>query len=607
MDFELYLNGYKNIIDSIKELNVKEPEKEIKELEEQIAQNEAKLQEWENNGNRTDFENYAEPINAEIRKAAAQIKELEENKEEIKKQREENVKKVEEKKINLKTVRENAEKEHKKELEKLKLEREKLRGNKEVIEQKRAIDEKKQQVEDLLKNPSQENLKAVLALKDEIGKLQIEFMKTSQNLRKQINEINQNINIEDKKYEKLTQSFDGMDEEIGTKEIEQEETKNTKTTTKGQEGVKEEAKPAEEKSMYEEEPKPDSPGKTDIEPEQTTEIPGPIYEGTTNENNPNSFFNIDFEEGNESGEPEQVPKETDNIDRKIEFITITNKTVETKDKEDNTEIQKRGESVATFETKEEFLKAYEKEEIAEYYDAETLWEVYTDGKADLEILSAIKDVNMTQVIAYLNALGYENKKDYEPDLKQNIPLITYDLRDKKETTFRERLENYREAMKTKELLEKAGLDEHVEIDTRFFDRIAFGAIDLWERVTNNKQQKALPKPEPEHTTTEPNDQNSKPTEKETNEHETEQNDIDKIVEKIMAGSRGREGEIKKLGMDKVADEIVKSAMGKNQTKTDNSETFRNTVKVVGAKEQTDRVAKEFNENEGQPENQDEGR
>lgn len=577
MDFELYLNGYKNIIDSIKELNVKEPEKEIKELEEQIAQNEAKLQEWENNGNRTDFENYAEPINAEIRKAAAQIKELEENKEEIKKQREENVKKVEEKKINLKTVRENAEKEHKKELEKLKLEREKLRGNKEVIEQKRAIDEKKQQVEDLLKNPSQENLKAVLALKDEIGKLQIEFMKTSQNLRKQINEINQNINIEDKKYEKLTQSFDGMDEEIGTKEIEKGETIGN-TKTKGQEWIKEEAEiapeaePAEEKSMYDEKTEPDSPGETDIEPEQTpeqaTEIPGPIYEGTTKEDKSNPFFNIDFEE--EFEEPEQAPKK-DNIDRKIEYITITNKTIETKDKEDNTETQKRGENVATFETKEEFLKAYEKKEIAEYYDAETLWEVYTDGKADLEILSAIEDANMTQVIAYLNALGYENKKDYEPDLKQNIPLITYDLRDKKETTFRERLENYRKAMKTKELLEKAGLDEHVEVETRFFDKVAFNAINLWERITNNKQQKALPNPEPEHTTTEPNAQESEPEIKE------EQQEVEQDVQKT-------ENE---YTLDSILKELGEPSL-------------RDTVKVDGAMEATVRVAEEFAKQEGKP-------
>lgn len=577
MDFELYLNGYKNIIDSIKELNVKEPEKEIKELEEQITQNEAKLQEWENNGNRTDFENYAEPINAEIRKASAQIKELEENKEEIKKQREENVKKVEEKKINLKTVRENAEKEHKKELEKLKLEREKLRGNKEVIEQKRAIDEKKQQVEDLLKNPSQENLKAVLALKDEIGKLQIEFMKTSQNLRKQINEINQNINIEDKKYEKLTQSFDGMDEEIGTKEIEKGETIGN-TKTKGQEGIKKEAEiapeaePAEEKSMYDEKTEPDSPGETDIEPEQTpeqaTEIPGPIHKGTTKEDKSNPFFNIDFEE--EFEEPEQAPKK-DNIDRKIEYITITNKTIETKDKEDNTETQKRGESLITYETKEEFFKAYEEEPIAEYYDPETLWEVYTDGKADLEILNAIEDANMTQVIAYLNALGYENKKDYEPDLKQNIPLITYDLRDKKETTFRERLENYREAMKTKELLEEAGLNKHVEVDTRFFDRIAFGAIDLWERVTNSKQQKALPKPEPEHTTTEPNAKKSEPEIKE------EQQEVEKD---------GKESEVKdEFDLDSIIAEVKDPS-------------FLEGMKVPGSEEKTKEVAKKFSEQEG---------
>lgn len=298
-------------------------------------------------------------------------------------------------------------------------------------------------------------------------------------------------------------------------------------------------------------------------PEEEPPKEGNIYEEELGTNPKQATPTARYAEGLETAQ-EEVPVP---VDTRIESITITNKTVKTIDNEGNIKTEKLGENVV-YETKEEFLKAYREESIAEYYDAETLWKVYTDGNADLEILAAVEDKDFRQVFAYLNALGYENKKGYEPDLKQHIPLIKYDLTDKKETNFRERLENYRKAMKTKELLEKAGLDEHVEVDTRFFDRIAFGAIDLWERVTNSKQQKALPKPESEHTTTEPNAQESEP------EIREEQQEVEQDVQKT-------EDEY-------TLDSILKEF---------GAPSLRDTVEVPGAREATEKVAEEFSKKE----------
>ena len=114
MSLEMYLEGYHNVIESIKELkNTPNNETRIAELEKVIEENQKKIYDWQvSKGDEKQFEEYMAPFNKEITDAEKEIKELTATKEANAELRAKNTTEAEEKKKYLENIRENAKKQY---------------------------------------------------------------------------------------------------------------------------------------------------------------------------------------------------------------------------------------------------------------------------------------------------------------------------------------------------------------------------------------------------------------------------------------------------------------------------------------------------------------
>lgn len=114
MSLEMYLEGYHNVIESIKELkNTPNNETRIAELEKVIEENQKKIYDWQvSKGDEKQFEEYMAPFNKKITDAEKEIKELTATKEANAELRAKNTTEAEEKKKYLENIRENAKKQY---------------------------------------------------------------------------------------------------------------------------------------------------------------------------------------------------------------------------------------------------------------------------------------------------------------------------------------------------------------------------------------------------------------------------------------------------------------------------------------------------------------
>lgn len=114
MSLEMYLEGYHNVIESIKELkNTPNNETRIAELEKVIEENQKKIYDWQvSKGDEKQFEEYMAPFNKKIIDAEKEIKELTATKEANAELRAKNTTEAEEKKKYLENIRENAKKQY---------------------------------------------------------------------------------------------------------------------------------------------------------------------------------------------------------------------------------------------------------------------------------------------------------------------------------------------------------------------------------------------------------------------------------------------------------------------------------------------------------------
>ena len=221
MSLEMYIEGYNNVIDSIKELeNTPNNETRIAELEKVIEENQQKIYDWKvKEGDEKQFEEYMAPFNKEITDAEKEIKELTATKEANAELRAKNNTEAEEKKKYLENIRENAKKQYeenkksfedewqkgslREEYEDLSQELEQAKKDKEIFEKPNRTKEEQIGYERISKK--------ILATSNRMAQIKREFNTKKQNIENEYNEF--------------LKEADRLDEEAGivTKQSESQE------------------------------------------------------------------------------------------------------------------------------------------------------------------------------------------------------------------------------------------------------------------------------------------------------------------------------------------------------------------------------------------------
>ena len=221
MSLEMYLEGYHNVIESIKELkNTPNNETRIAELEKVIEENQKKIYDWQvSKGDEKQFEEYMAPFNKEITDAEKEIKELTATKEANAELRAKNTTEAEEKKKYLENIRENAKKQYeenkksfedewqkgslREEYEDLSQELEQAKKDKEIFEKPNRTKEEQIGYERISKK--------ILATSNRMAQIKREFNTKKQNIENEYNEF--------------LKEADRLDEEAGivTKQSESQE------------------------------------------------------------------------------------------------------------------------------------------------------------------------------------------------------------------------------------------------------------------------------------------------------------------------------------------------------------------------------------------------
>ena len=199
MSLEMYLEGYHNVIESIKELkNTPNNETRIAELEKVIEENQKKIYDWQvSKGDEKQFEEYMAPFNKEITDAEKEIKELTATKEANAELRAKNTTEAEEKKKYLENIRENAKKQYeenkksfedewqkgslREEYEDLSQELEQAKKDKEIFEKPNRTKEEQIGYERISKK--------ILATSNRMAQIKREFNTKKQNIENEYNEF----------------------------------------------------------------------------------------------------------------------------------------------------------------------------------------------------------------------------------------------------------------------------------------------------------------------------------------------------------------------------------------------------------------------------------
>lgn len=221
MSLEMYLEGYHNVIDSIKELkNTPNNETRIAELEKVIEENQQKIYDWKvKEGDEKQFEEYMAPFNKEITDAEKEIKELTATKEANAELRAKNTTEAEEKKKYLENIRENAKKQYEENKKSFEDEWQKgsLREEYEDLSQKLEQAKKDKEIFEKPNRTKEEQIgyehisKKILATYNRMAQIKREF-----NTKKQVIE---------NEYNEFLKEADRLDEEAGivTKQAESQE------------------------------------------------------------------------------------------------------------------------------------------------------------------------------------------------------------------------------------------------------------------------------------------------------------------------------------------------------------------------------------------------
>lgn len=474
LDFDMFKEAYENVVKDIRILNVKDNETEISRLEKEIAENEAKIQEW-NKGedekqDREDFEEYMAPYNKEIRDAEQQIQTLEATKEENKELIEKNQEEQESKKAVLKNIRGNLEKQYEEKLDELKKEEEQL---KEKLENDQEYNDKKSFVEIFKGRKEQQPLttEEQVAYVEAIKKLRdmkVEKLKILNNKSSEIKEF-------EKQHDELFKYFDELDSHLDEELSPEELMKEAESTQKAEKSAP--TQEAEEVAPVQEVEKVESAQEVEKfeEPLEFNPV-DPEMVQTTRE----SIVTAPKQQINENEKITEIANQGQAIDEKIniEKIKITTKGI----KLELSNGEERDADIVPEEDLVEFLTGELKEEYG--YDEETIGKILESPTVDKNILYALCD-SKDQFSAYLQGVGYG---DNAVDLEKLVPEIEYNLKDRKNTTFKERYELYKQAKNTQETLEEsANLGEKCKINVSFLDKVRIN-LRLFDRIMKMMEQ-----------------------------------------------------------------------------------------------------------------------
>lgn len=199
MILEMYLEGYHNVIESIKELkNTPNNETRIAELEKVIEENQKKIYDWQvSKGDEKQFEEYMAPFNKKITDAEKEIKELTATKTANAELRAKNTTEAEEKKKYLENIRENAKKQYEENKKSFEDEWQKGSLRKEYEELSKKLEQAKKDKETFKKpNMTEEERVAyakssetILATSNRMAQIRREFVNKKQVIENEYNEF----------------------------------------------------------------------------------------------------------------------------------------------------------------------------------------------------------------------------------------------------------------------------------------------------------------------------------------------------------------------------------------------------------------------------------
>lgn len=199
MSLEMYLEGYHNVIESIKELkNTPNHETRIAELEKVIEENQKKIYDWQvSKGDEKQFEEYMAPFNKKITDAEKEIKELTATKTANAELRAKNTTEAEEKKKYLENIRENAKKQYEENKKSFEDEWQKGSLRKEYEELSKKLEQAKKDKETFKKpNMTEEERVAyakssetILATSNRMAQIRREFVNKKQVIENEYNEF----------------------------------------------------------------------------------------------------------------------------------------------------------------------------------------------------------------------------------------------------------------------------------------------------------------------------------------------------------------------------------------------------------------------------------
>lgn len=199
MSLEMYLEGYHNVIESIKELkNTPNNETRIAELEKVIEENQKKIYDWQvSKGDEKQFEEYMAPFNKKITDAEKEIKELTATKTANAELRAKNTTEAEEKKKYLENIRENAKKQYEENKKSFEDEWQKGSLRKEYEELSKKLEQAKKDKETFKKpNMTEEERVAyakssetILATSNRMAQIRREFVNKKQVIENEYNEF----------------------------------------------------------------------------------------------------------------------------------------------------------------------------------------------------------------------------------------------------------------------------------------------------------------------------------------------------------------------------------------------------------------------------------
>lgn len=466
MSLEMYLEGYHNVIESIKELkNTPNNETRIAELEKVIEENQKKIYDWQvSKGDEKQFEEYMAPFNKKITDAEKEIKELTATKKANAELRAKNTTEAEEKKKYLENIRENAKKQY--ETDKKSFEKELKEGSlrKEYEDLSKKLEQAKKDKE-TFKKPNMTEEERVAYAKSGISETILETSKRMAQIKREFNTKKQNIENE---YNEFLKEADRLDEEAG---IVKKQDKSQRSTLE----------------QLDQLPENENPTQTPVEPmtqaqqipQQETQQTEPQTAGATQIPANQNSTQLPVEP---VAQEEQIPEEKQQVDDKLN-VEVFAKGVRINGEEVSAEnINELCNGEQWHEIKEKLINELGEEKVDE---------VINHGDSNIIAAILIRGEMDEKVVA--DSVNKYHEAIFNPKAKENKMAIKYNL---KNMSFISRLlgKCHFDEEEVKAIKDRAyEARDYAEIEAGPLTRLGFKIRDMIDRASQkrlaNKQNK----------------------------------------------------------------------------------------------------------------------